>query len=77
MRLEENLVARDQQGIVSEAHKIKSAAGAIGLKRLHTLAKQAQSPELPAWWDNIADWIAALRDNYPRDIARLKIWLEE
>ncbi|MFC3914975.1 aerobic respiration two-component sensor histidine kinase ArcB [Pseudaeromonas sharmana] len=77
LRLEENLLARDQAAIVSEAHKIKSAAGAIGLKRLHLLAKQAQSPELPAWWDNIADWIAALKESYPRDVARLKLWLQQ
>ena len=44
--LTSNLVARDQGGMVAEAHKIKSAAGAIGLKRLHQLAQQAQNPEL-------------------------------
>lgn len=36
---------RDREGVTSEAHKIKSAAGAIGLKRLHQLAKLAQSAE--------------------------------
>ena len=75
--LESNLVARDQSGIASEAHKIKSAAGAIGLKRIHELAKQAQSPELPAWWENIADWIEGIRCHYPEDLARLKQWLAQ
>ncbi|MEZ9738464.1 Hpt domain-containing protein, partial [Vibrio sp. 10N.261.52.E6] len=30
--LDSNLVARDQEAIVSEAHKIKGAAGSVGLK---------------------------------------------
>lgn len=75
-RLDANLVARDQAGIASEAHKIKSAAGAIGLKRIHLLSKQAQSPELPAWWENIADWIEGIRHHYPEDIAQLKLLLQ-
>ncbi|MGL4207617.1 MAG: aerobic respiration two-component sensor histidine kinase ArcB [Aeromonadaceae bacterium] len=74
--LDSNLVARDEKGIASEAHKIKSAAGAIGLKRIHALAKQAQSPELPAWWENIADWIEGIRRHYPEDLAQLKLWLQ-
>lgn len=73
--LDSNLIARDERGIASEAHKIKSAAGAIGLKRIHELAKQAQSPELPAWWENIADWIDGIRCHYPEDLARLRLWL--
>ena len=41
------------------------------------LAKQAQSPELPAWWENIADWIEGIRCHYPEDLARLKQWLAQ
>ena len=70
-------MARDQGGIVAEAHKIKSAAGAIGLKRLHQLAQQAQNPELPAWRENIEDWIEAIRYAWPEDLASLKRWLQE
>ncbi len=75
--LTSNLVARDQGGMVTEAHKIKSAAGAIGLKRLHQLAQQAQDPSEPAWWENIEDWIEAMRYAWPQDLASLKRWLQE
>lgn len=54
--LDSNLVAKDQKAIASEAHKIKGAAGSVGLKRIQSVAQQAQSPELPAWWENIHDW---------------------
>lgn len=32
--LESNLTARDQKGIVDEGHKIKGAAGSIGLRHI-------------------------------------------
>jgi two-component system, OmpR family, aerobic respiration control sensor histidine kinase ArcB len=73
--LERQLAAGDQAGIVSEAHKIKSAVGAIGLRRLHQLAKQAQSPDLPDWTHQVAHWIAELRGYYPVDLQQLKQWL--
>jgi len=73
--LERQLEAQRQEGIVNEAHKIKSAVGAIGLRRLHQLAKQAQSPELPEWPQQITQWVAELRDCYPRDLQQLKAWL--
>lgn len=72
-----NLTAKDQKGIVSEAHKLKSAAGAIGLKRLFELAQQAQSPDLPAWWENIGDWIDTIKRTAPKDLAELQQWLKE
>ena len=53
--LNSNMVAKDQASIVSEAHKIKGAAGSIGLKRIQQVAQKAQSPDLPAWWENISD----------------------
>ena len=61
--------------MTSEAHKIKSAAGAIGLKRLHQLAKLAQSAELAEWEAKIGDWISELHRHYPQDLAALKRWL--
>ncbi|MDO2948123.1 aerobic respiration two-component sensor histidine kinase ArcB [Aeromonas simiae] len=75
--LDSNMVARDQQGIAEEAHKIKGAAGSIGLHRIQQLAQQIQSPDLPAWWENVEDWIEAMRREYPGDLARLRDWLRE
>jgi HPt (histidine-containing phosphotransfer) domain-containing protein/ferredoxin len=51
--LESNLTARDQKGIVEEGHKIKGAAGSVGLRHLQQLGQQIQSPDLPAWSDNV------------------------
>jgi len=76
-RMMPNYMAVLTSNLVAEAHKIKSAAGAIGLKRLHQLAQQAQNPELPAWWENIEDWIEAIRYAWPEDLATLKRWLQE
>ncbi|WP_411992689.1 aerobic respiration two-component sensor histidine kinase ArcB [Agarivorans sp. DSG3-1] len=69
--LESNLFAKDQDGIASEAHKIKGAAGSIGLARIQRLANKIQSPELPAWWDNVEDWILQLSHDYPEDLKLL------
>lgn len=44
--LDSNMTAKDQDGIVSEAHKIKGAAGSIGLKRIQSVAQKAQSPDM-------------------------------
>ncbi len=71
------LTARDKPGVVEEAHKIKSAAGAIGLKRIYQLAQQAQSPDLPAWQENINDWVESIGAEYQGDLERLRQWLEQ
>ena len=73
--LDSNMVARDQKGIVSEAHKIKGAAGSIGLKHIQSIAQKAQSPDLPAWWENIDDWVEEMKNEYENDIQILKEWL--
>lgn len=74
--LDSNMTARDQKGIAEEAHKIKGAAGSIGLRRIQGLAQQIQSPDLPAWWENVEDWIEAMRREYPADLKALRRWLE-
>jgi len=73
--LESNMIAKDQDRIVSEAHKIKGAAGSVGLKRIQQLAQKVQSPELPVWWDNIDDWVGLMKNNYESDIVELKKWI--
>jgi two-component system aerobic respiration control sensor histidine kinase ArcB len=75
--LDSNLTAQDQKGIVSEAHKIKGAAGSIGLKRIQSVAQKAQSPDLPAWWENIEDWVEEIKNEYGKDIAVLRRWLSQ
>jgi two-component system aerobic respiration control sensor histidine kinase ArcB len=74
--LDSNMTAKDQDGIVSEAHKIKGAAGSIGLKHIQSVAQKAQSPQLTAWWENINDWVEEIKNEYPHDIGVLKEWLE-
>src|SRR5476651_1169832 len=59
--LDSNMIARDQVGIAEEGHKIKGAAGSVGLKHLQQLAQQIQTPTLPAWWDNVQEWIDELK----------------
>ncbi|ELR63453.1 Aerobic respiration control sensor protein arcB [Photobacterium marinum] len=73
--LDSNMTAKDKDGIKFEAHKIKGAAGSIGLKHIQQVAQKAQSPELPAWWENINDWVDEIKDGYQNDLAVLKNWL--
>lgn len=73
--LDLNMTARDQKGIAEEGHKIKGAAGSVGLVHLQQLAKQIQSPELPAWWDNVQEWIDELKQEWRNDVAVLREWV--
>lgn len=75
--LDSNMVAKDQDGIVSEAHKIKGAAGSIGLKHIQSVAQKAQTPDAPAWWENIGDWVDEIKNEYQNDILVLKQWLAQ
>ncbi|MFV0576397.1 MAG: aerobic respiration two-component sensor histidine kinase ArcB [Vibrio sp.] len=67
---------RDDDNLVSEAHKIKGAAGSVGLKRIQQLAQKAQSPEAPEWNENVVEWVAGMNAHYQQDIDKLKDWLE-
>lgn len=73
--LDSTMLARDQAEIVEQAHKIKGAAGAIGLKHLQKLAQKIQSPDLPAWWDNVEEWIDELHFSWKSDVETLHRWL--
>jgi two-component system aerobic respiration control sensor histidine kinase ArcB len=73
--LESNLTARDQKGIVEEGHKIKGAAGSIGLRHIQQLGQQIQSPDLPAWWDNVGEWVEEMKTEWQQDVATLKAWV--
>lgn len=73
--LESNLTARDQKRVVEEGHKIKGAAGSIGLRHLQQLGQQIQSPDLPAWWDNVGEWVEEMKQEWQHDVAVLKAWV--
>lgn len=75
--LDSNMVAKDKDGIKFEAHKIKGAAGSIGLKHIQQVAQKAQSPELPAWWENINDWVDEIKNGYKPDLQVLRNWLAQ
>lgn len=75
--LKAHLKAKDYTAVVEEAHKIKGAAGSVGLKHIQEVAQKAQSPDLPVWEENITDWVAEIENEYPNDIERLLSWLEE
>ena len=73
--LESNLTAQDKKGIVEEGHKIKGAAGSVGLRHLQQLGQQIQSPDLPAWEDNVGEWIEEMREEWRHDVEVLKAWV--
>lgn len=73
--LESNMTARDQKGITEEAHKIKGASGSVGLHHLQQLAEQIQTSTLPAWWDNVEDWIDELTVEWRNDVKVLQNWV--
>ncbi|HFH1273347.1 TPA: aerobic respiration two-component sensor histidine kinase ArcB [Shigella flexneri] len=73
--LELNLTAQDKKGIVEEGHKIKGAAGSVGLRHLQQLGQQIQSPDLPAWEDNVGEWIEEMKEEWRYDVEVLKAWV--
>lgn len=73
--LESNLTAQDKKGIVEEGHKIKDAAGSVGLRHLQQLGQQIQSPDLPAWEDNVGEWIEEMKEEWRHDVEVLKAWV--
>ena len=73
--LESNLTAQDKKGVVEEGHKIKGAAGSVGLRHLQQLGQQIQSPDLPAWEDNVGEWIEEMKEEWRHDVEVLKAWV--
>ncbi len=73
--LESNLTAQDKKGIVEEGHKIKGAAGSVGLRHLQQLGQQIQYPDLPAWEDNVGEWIEEMKEEWRHDVEVLKAWV--
>ncbi|MBO1520357.1 aerobic respiration two-component sensor histidine kinase ArcB [Oceanisphaera pacifica] len=75
-RLNGFVADKEQSRIVEEAHKIKGAAGSVGLKRAQQLAQQIQSPDIADWWLQLEGWVVTLNEYLPHDLAVLRRWLE-
>ncbi|WP_435928876.1 aerobic respiration two-component sensor histidine kinase ArcB [Dryocola sp. BD613] len=73
--LESNMTARDWKSVAEEGHKIKGAAGSVGLRHLQQIAQQIQSLDLPAWSDNVGEWIEELKQEWQHDVDVLKAWV--
>lgn len=67
--------AGEKEVITSEAHKLKGAAGSVGLKRIQEFAQLMQCGDEPGWEDNYQNWFAEIQSHYPADLASLKQYL--
>lgn len=75
--LQLNLSADEKSEVCSQAHKIKGAAGSVGLARVQRIANQIQQGDHPAWWQNVHDWVEELHMAVQQDMAMLTDWLSE
>lgn len=71
------LAAQDKDEVCSQAHKIKGAAGSVGLMRVQISANDIQQGDHPAWWENVHDWIEQLDMALEQDVPTLEQWLRE
>ncbi|AWL12974.1 Histidine kinase [Saliniradius amylolyticus] len=76
-QLQTNLSAKDKDEVCSHAHKIKGAAGSVGLTRVQKIANQIQQGDHPAWWENVYDWVEELEQALSVDLEALHQWLSE
>lgn len=72
-----NLSAKDKDEVCSQAHKIKGAAGSVGLSRVQKIANQIQQGDHPAWWQNVYDWVEELQEALRLDTLALSNWLSD
>jgi two-component system aerobic respiration control sensor histidine kinase ArcB len=71
------LAAQDKDEVCSQSHKIKGAAGSVGLKRVQSTANQIQQGDHPAWWENVHEWSEQLDMALEQDVPALEQWLRE
>lgn len=69
------LSADDKGEICSQAHKVKGAAGSVGLSRVQGIANRIQQGDHPAWWQNVHDWVEELDMAITQDTQKLNDWL--
>lgn len=73
--LQLSLSADEKSEVCSQAHKIKGAAGSVGLSRVQRIANQIQQGDHPAWWQNVHDWVEELQMAVAHDMTALHEWL--
>lgn len=71
------LAANDKEEVCSQAHKIKGAAGSVGLSRVQSTANNIQQGDHPAWWENVYDWVEQLQLAIEQDVPFLQNWLNQ
>lgn len=75
--LQLSLSADEKDEVCSQAHKIKGAAGSVGLARVQKLANEIQQGDHPAWWENVHDWVEQLNEAADKDLQKLVSWLSQ
>ena len=73
--LKVSLAADEKSDVCSEAHKIKGAAGAVGLSRVQKTANKIQQGDHPTWWENVHDWVEELDMAIEQDVEHLLEWV--
>jgi two-component system aerobic respiration control sensor histidine kinase ArcB len=68
---------QDKDEVCSQAHKIKGAAGSVGLSRVQASANEIQQGDHPAWWENVHEWMEHLDMVLEQDVPTLEQWLRE
>ena len=74
--LQLSLSADEKSEVCAQAHKIKGAAGSVGLGRVQRIANQIQQGDHPAWWENVHDWVEELQMAVLNDTSALNDWLQ-
>lgn len=75
--LQISLSADEKDEVCSQAHKIKGAAGSVGLSRVQKIANEIQQGDHPAWWQNVHDWVEQLNQAATQDLQKLVNWLNQ
>ncbi|WP_417349707.1 Hpt domain-containing protein [Ferrimonas sp.] len=69
--------SKDKPLLCSEAHKLKGAAGSVGLKRIQELSQQLQCGDLPQWQEGHEQWYQQIERHLEEDVASLKQYLSQ
>jgi two-component system aerobic respiration control sensor histidine kinase ArcB len=75
--LQLSLSANEKEEVCSQAHKIKGAAGSVGLARVQKISNEIQQGDHPAWWQNVHDWVEQLNQASNQDMQKLINWLSQ
>lgn len=73
--LKVSLAANEKSEVCSQAHKIKGAAGSVGLMRVQQTANKIQQGDHPAWWENVHDWVEELEMAIAQDVDHVLEWV--